>query len=776
MANELPEVVPEVRSMPTTGWFCQTSGNARRRITKNTGSSENGIYDVAGIPGHSHNASAVISVDADYSRYRQTALSVPGKVWSYAALNMPVGLLTDSIEPTHASERYDRCIERCVGYMSIFPENCAGSIREPTRSIGEIRTLVAPKARLDTLTYVQERRGWVVPVDETDGLQDRALLVSDFPDVYLDVRPLGMVMPATVDADQVPSSLYIEAPTFALRVQSDGDGLGIIGRLADGGTYTAATKYHKQAVVARTLLGPGAPGIPGADALVASTAAELALADAASAWDGTFRFVWNEDERKYQMPAPVSVVLNHVVRSTVVGGERVEQVPTYDWEPNNSDEADGTTTLRGVTQAARITVQFPALSTTEALDGSCWFGAFANEESLNYATRTAGLVLCRKTPVDVIGAQGYAGPFTWIGMPAYRIPVGSAYAHPAPDILQENRQFNHWDKFGAFVKGTGFLKYQYMQQKAAVDAGAAGDAVDAQQVIVDDAEDALEIAEQGGNPETIAEAQDELEAAEDLQYVYVATFAASQANLGPDVFELNNRERAENGGIFYRRAGGILGQLTKTHYPEQPNFDEDPEYPYYEAYDGDGGNQPAAGEIITDGLQNTLYSKSIGQLDPDVLYPIVQQAALDIQQAQNDIAFAINDQNANESNEFQPGDQAAYAVATVELQVAEAALATAEAAHTVADANFQAAIVPFTRARPPSPADPISAEKAPSTSTWALPNSRQRACSRSNLRATGSCSCRARRCSTKEIGATLTTTSAATQSSSARRAVPQTTT
>ena len=76
MANELPEVVPQVQSMPTTGWFCQTSGNARRRITKNTGSSENGIYDVAGIPGHSHNASAVISVDADYSRYRQTALSV----------------------------------------------------------------------------------------------------------------------------------------------------------------------------------------------------------------------------------------------------------------------------------------------------------------------------------------------------------------------------------------------------------------------------------------------------------------------------------------------------------------------------------------------------------------------------------------------------------------------------------------------------------------------------------------------------------------------------
>ncbi len=77
MANELPEVVPNVQSMPTTGWFCQTSGNARRRITKNTSSLKSGnadiegIYDVAGVPGHTHNANAVISVDANYSACRQ---------------------------------------------------------------------------------------------------------------------------------------------------------------------------------------------------------------------------------------------------------------------------------------------------------------------------------------------------------------------------------------------------------------------------------------------------------------------------------------------------------------------------------------------------------------------------------------------------------------------------------------------------------------------------------------------------------------------------------
>ena len=68
MANQFPEVLPEVRSMPTTGWFCQTGGSARRRVTSNSSPTEDqGVYNVKGVPGHTHNASAVVSVDADYS-------------------------------------------------------------------------------------------------------------------------------------------------------------------------------------------------------------------------------------------------------------------------------------------------------------------------------------------------------------------------------------------------------------------------------------------------------------------------------------------------------------------------------------------------------------------------------------------------------------------------------------------------------------------------------------------------------------------------------------
>ena len=191
MANELFDVVPAVQSMPTTGWFCQTSGSARRRITKNTSSAKSGLldiegtFDVAGVPGHTHSSSAVVTIDANYSKYRTRGLSVAAGVWGPDEMKLQAGILTDSNEPDNATERYDRAIERCVGYTALFPENCTGHIREPTRSIGEIRTLGAPKARLDTLTYLEERGGWRIPKDQDDVKEtsEREELVSDFPDV-----------------------------------------------------------------------------------------------------------------------------------------------------------------------------------------------------------------------------------------------------------------------------------------------------------------------------------------------------------------------------------------------------------------------------------------------------------------------------------------------------------------------------------------------------------------------------------------------------------------
>ena len=523
MANELPEVVPDVQSMPTTGWFCQTSGSARRRITKNTSGMKSGatdiegIYDVAGVPGHTHNASAVVSVDANYSAYRQRALNVGAGIWGYGALALPVGLLTDSVEPDHAEERYDRAIERCVGYVSLFPENCTGHIREPTRSIGEIRTLVAPKARLNTLTYTEERAGWRVPNDANDQKEEteRDELVSDFPDVYLDVRPLTQVQVATVALGVSPGSLYMETPFFRYRVVGTEDGSGTIGTLADG-----------------------------------------------TAWDGTLRFVWDDDSRRYRTLSAVHVTLNDV--REVARNDGLQQQPVYD-TPLNAAPGGG--------HAHRITVTFPVLRTSSAFDGFCWLGNLQNEEALNYATRTSGLVLAPRIPVDVTGVQAHIGPFNWIGMPAYRVPVGSAYAHPVSDILQETLgdgthtdvQYNHWDKFDAFRQDAtaaapfdGFLRYQWRQQEAERAHAAAQ------------------------NPGTVSKR-------------------------APEVFDIAARSEENNGGMFYSRSGGILSQLTRDHYEEQPNFGEASVRQYRAAF---AANHLPDANVVTGGFRKSNRSKN----------------------------------------------------------------------------------------------------------------------------------------------------------------------
>ena len=66
MANILPEVQPIVTSMPSKGYEMQTGGSARRSFIKNNSNT----YFIHGVPGHTHNASAMISVTADYSRKR----------------------------------------------------------------------------------------------------------------------------------------------------------------------------------------------------------------------------------------------------------------------------------------------------------------------------------------------------------------------------------------------------------------------------------------------------------------------------------------------------------------------------------------------------------------------------------------------------------------------------------------------------------------------------------------------------------------------------------
>ena len=184
MSQMQSEVRPQVLRMPKTGFSLQTGGSARRRIikpfTKQASTNQFPIenkYRVSGVPGHTHNSSAVLSVLVDLKQSRNFTAALTD-AWTHTGVNFAAADPGDSavVEDEHA--RFDRAIERAVGDICLRPENCHQEIREPVRSISEVRTLVAPDDRLQTMTYVEEVGGFVN--------QDTSQFVSDFPDVLVD--------------------------------------------------------------------------------------------------------------------------------------------------------------------------------------------------------------------------------------------------------------------------------------------------------------------------------------------------------------------------------------------------------------------------------------------------------------------------------------------------------------------------------------------------------------------------------------------------------------
>ena len=161
MANILPEVQPLVTSMPDRGYELQTGGSARRSFIKNT----DDTYFIHGVPGHTHNASAMISVTAEYTRQRGIVRTIDTS-WAYDPVVMAAEDYTDSIEPRDKDKRFDRAIERGIGRIIMIPENTNHIIEEPVRSISEIRTIVSPKDMLNSLTYISNVHGdgWVDPI------------------------------------------------------------------------------------------------------------------------------------------------------------------------------------------------------------------------------------------------------------------------------------------------------------------------------------------------------------------------------------------------------------------------------------------------------------------------------------------------------------------------------------------------------------------------------------------------------------------------------------
>jgi len=180
------EVRPAVTRMPMDGYVLQTGGSARRRVIKPLNKQEkNGTnvypiqneYRVSGVPGHTHNSSAVASVLVDLTQTRGFSKSFNAE-WSEKAIELKTDQPGDSDAYDNSDPRFERALERGIGEIALRPENCHHEIREPVRSISEVRTLVAPDDRLQTLTYVEEVGGFV----DTK----KKAYISDFPIVNVD--------------------------------------------------------------------------------------------------------------------------------------------------------------------------------------------------------------------------------------------------------------------------------------------------------------------------------------------------------------------------------------------------------------------------------------------------------------------------------------------------------------------------------------------------------------------------------------------------------------
>ena len=95
MSQPLSEVRPTVLQMPQHGFHLQTGGSARRRVIKpfhqqhatQTYPAQN-EFRVSGVPGHSHNSSAIASVLCELTRKRGFTHNITN---AWGTIHVPLG-------------------------------------------------------------------------------------------------------------------------------------------------------------------------------------------------------------------------------------------------------------------------------------------------------------------------------------------------------------------------------------------------------------------------------------------------------------------------------------------------------------------------------------------------------------------------------------------------------------------------------------------------------------------------------------------------------------
>ena len=376
---ERPEVNPVVTNMPTEGNRLYSGGSARIRTIDISNSMVNDKtceFEVTGVPGHTHNASSVLSVIADYSKTRARQIVTANRAWGPGVVTFPVNHPTDSVLPDNFEERADRAIERGIGSIAMTPENCNSFISEPTRSISEIRTLTCPTDQLLTQTYVEETSGWQV-VDDNGNTTP---LVSSFPDVTVDILPLTQFLD---DAKFISST-----------ANTDNNGVP---------PFTTYIMYENGTTFA---IGVPVPTVNG-------------KGDIAPDWDGCLVFSWDMDAHQY-VSKEVTFTPYIAYREDTSGLDRASYVM--------NNEGDAASHPTAVNRAQRLTITIPSLRTTVAKDGYCLLAKDLSN-ILSFARTDNVDRLTLDIPFEVEGASDDRD-FVYSASSAYRIPVGSSVAIP----------------------------------------------------------------------------------------------------------------------------------------------------------------------------------------------------------------------------------------------------------------------------------------------------------------------------------------------------------
>ena len=392
-AHVLAEVRPLVRSMPEQQYVAQTNGSARMRVSK----FEDGRYRVRGIPGHTHNSTAICSVEADFTKMRLVDLAVAPTFRYTDEEKYNAGDFTESEHFVAADEVeiYDRAIEKGIGNIRLVPENCHQEIDEPTRAIAEIRTIVSSKQQLDSLTYIDEMGSHVDAITGYDA--------TDVFDGQVPVYILGLrgAMP------DVPPNRYAESRI----IFTDTNNIlrGVFAISDDNGTY----------------------------------------ADTGALWDGTRIFEWDQNDQQYVAQA---LSVNLKVRPIAFVAQTAAPGAQLQFAVANSGAQD----TAGAEQLVRV--DFEAFTTSTAVDRNCIIqhGTNSNSETLSapvaynntaapayffQTTQAAGELIeplfgCKVTLADgttptVLNGQVVTSSYLH-GMPVARIPVGRPHVIYGP--------------------------------------------------------------------------------------------------------------------------------------------------------------------------------------------------------------------------------------------------------------------------------------------------------------------------------------------------------